>query len=183
MPPICLLLILYVKKKKIEPSWVVRGFGGWVLLFPFFTLAPGRDSGSEDGGSFWNVTLGLLKKKRCAASDKFLTILKLIMSGSGPLPWEPFFLLLSSLSAILSFPLCFFMTSIQTWTPLGVVKNCEVHVHPNVPKNRSHPTCLRNCCFSSDTWDSTGCTSSSCLRWSRGGNVLKGKPCARLLLY
>lgn len=58
-------------------------------------------------------------KKRCAASDKFLTILKLIMSGSGPLPWEPFFLLLSSLSTILSFPLCFFMTSIQTWTPAG----------------------------------------------------------------
>lgn len=63
MPPICLLLILYVKKK-IEPSWVVRGFEGWVLLFQFFTLAPGRDSGSEDGGSFWNVTLGLFKKVR-----------------------------------------------------------------------------------------------------------------------
>lgn len=49
-------------KKKKSLLGLLRGLEDGCFLFQFFTLAPGRDSGSEDGGSFCNVNLGLFKK-------------------------------------------------------------------------------------------------------------------------
>lgn len=57
--------------------------------------------------------------------------LTLIMSGSGPLPCEPSWWL-SSLPP--SYPSLFLHDKRADLNTSGVLKNCEVHVHPNLPK-------------------------------------------------